>query len=134
MTAPFAVKHANGLTFIDSRVDAAFKQALIAGVPPVLRGKMREALADIPPKNARAHCERYFAGELPAIMQQVGPLLIKLDHVLTNTFRLPGLFDWLNHSNLGNHYKLVKVFKAWSEFKIGGTVNEDGQHTTILGA
>ena len=115
---PFSVKRENGVVFVDSAVDAAFRQALIDGVPPNLRGKMREALAAIPGKEARAHSIRYFGAELEAINQQIGPLIFELNKMLSEKFRLPGLFDWLDVTNFGNDYRMIKVFKAWSEMRL----------------
>lgn len=115
---PFHVKRENGIVFVDSVVDAAFRKALMDGVPPQLRGKMQEALAAIPGKGAAAHSIRYFGNELPAIKQRIGPLLIELNHVLTRSFRLPGLFDWLDATNFGNDYRMIKVFSAWSDMVV----------------
>jgi hypothetical protein len=112
---PFHVKRENGVVFVDSAVDAAFRKALMDGVPPALRGKMREALAAIPDRGAMAHSLRYFGDELPEIKQRIAPLLIELNRMLSESFNLPGLFDWLDVTNFGNDYRMIKVFKAWSE-------------------
>lgn len=112
---PFHVKRENGVVFVDSTVDAAFRKALLDGVPPQLRGKMHEALAAMPDKGAAAHSIRYFGKELGPIKQRIAPLLIDLNDILTRSFRLPGLFDWLDVTNFGNDYRMIKVFAAWSE-------------------
>jgi len=112
---PFHVKRENGVVFIDSVVDAAFRKALLDGVPPSLLPKMREALAAIPDKGSAAHSMRYFGAELAAIKERIGPLLIELNHVLTRSFRLPGLFDWLDATGFGNDYRMIKVLAAWSD-------------------
>ena len=115
MIPPFTIRRENGVVFIDSVVDAAFRKALLDGVPPNLRGKMREALAATPDSGAMAHSIRYFGAELPEIKNQVGPLLIELNRVLSERFGLQGLFDWLDATNFGNDYRMIKVFYAWSE-------------------
>ena len=122
MTIPFATRRNNdGLVWIDKRVDGAFKRALLAGVPPNLRSKMKEALADIPDAGAMAHSIRYFGGpaKIADLKNQIAPLLIELDKLLTNQLRLPGFFDWLDVTGLGNHFKLIRVFKYWAEMKNG---------------
>lgn len=112
---PFHIKRENGIVFVDSVVDAAFRRALMDGVPVQLRSKMREALAAIPDKGAMAHSIRYFGDELEDIKAQIGPLMIELNRMLSESFNLPGLFDWLDVTNFGNDYRMIKVFKAWSE-------------------
>ena len=115
---PFNVKRENGVVFVDQAVDAAFRKALLDGVPPVLRGKMREALAAIPDKGARAHSMRYFGAELEAINAMVHPLIFELNKMLTTAFNLPGLYDWLDVTNFGNDYRMIKVMKAWAEMVV----------------
>ena len=84
-------------------------------MPPVLRGKMREALAATPDKGARAHSMHYFGAELESINAMVHPLIFELNKTLTTAFNLPGLYDWLNVTNFGNDYRMIKVMKAWAE-------------------
>lgn len=112
---PFHVKRENGLVHVDSVVDAAFRKALMDGVPPNLRSKMREALAATPDRNARAHSVRYFGAELRPMNDRIAPLLFELNKALTESFRLPGLYDWLNVTNFGNDYRMINVFSAWAE-------------------
>ena len=50
---PFPIRRENGVVFIDGAVDAAFRKALLDGVPAGLRSKMREALAATPGRGAR---------------------------------------------------------------------------------
>ena len=120
MTAPFAVKRANGLVFVERAKDEAFRKALMDGIPPVLRGKMREALAAIPDKGSMAHAVRYFGGpeKIADIKNQIAPMIVELDKFLKNSRNLPGLFDWLDVTGLGNDYRMIKVFIAWSEFEL----------------
>jgi hypothetical protein len=113
---PFAVVNRNGVTWVDRSVDEAFRKALMDGVPPQLRGKMQEALSAIPNERSKAHAERYFGAELPAIKNQIAPLIIELNKVLGERFNLPGLFDWLEITGYGNEYRMIKAFHAWSEF------------------
>ncbi len=115
MTSPFPICRENGVVFVDSAADAAFRKALMDGVPPNLRSKMREALAATPDRGAMAHSYRYFGAELPEIQKQTEPLLIELNRVLSERFDLRGLFDWLDATNFGNDYRMIKVFHAWSE-------------------
>jgi hypothetical protein len=112
---PFPVKRENGIVWVDAQVDAAFRQALMDGVPPNLRAKMREALAATPDKGAMRHSIRYFGDELEDIKRRIAPLIIQLNKTLSESFRLPGLFDWLNATNFGNDYRMIKVFKDWSD-------------------
>lgn len=115
---PFHVKRENGLVHVDAVVDAAFRKALLDGVPSNLRPKMVEALAAIPNARTRRHSINYFGDELPAIKEQIAPLMFQLNRLLTESFRLPGLYDWLDVTGLGNDYRMIKVFKAWSEMKL----------------
>ena len=112
---PFHVKRENGIVFVDSAVDAAFRKALMDGVPPNLRGKMWEALAATPDRGAMAHSIRYFGDELNDIKARIAPLMIELNRMLSENYNLPGLFDWLNVTNFGNDYRMIKVFAAWSD-------------------
>lgn len=115
---PFHVRRENGIVFVDSAVDAAFRHALLDGVPVNLRSKMREALAAIPDKGAMAHSIRYFGDELEEIKARIAPLMMELNRMLSESFNLPGLFDWLDITNFGNDYRMIKVFKAWSEMVV----------------
>lgn len=117
MTAPVIVRQ-NGIVAIRSDVDAAFRKALLDGVPLSLHSKMREALAATPGKDAEAHSRRYFGAELQPIMDEVHPLLFQINKHLSEQLRLPGLYDWLNATNFGNDYRMIKVFKAWSEMTL----------------
>ena len=120
MNPPFAVARKNGLVFVEAKTDAAFRKALLDGVPPVLRGKMREALAVVPNKGTLAHSIRYFGDELPEIKTKVAPLVISLDRFFSSN-GLRGLFDWLEVTGLGNDYRMVKVFSAWAEMPLSGS-------------
>jgi hypothetical protein len=120
MPAPFAVVRRDGIVWIDRQADAAFRKALTDGVPTVLRPKMIEALAATPDRGAMAHSIRYFGDELEQIKQHIAPLLVQLNKYLSEQMRMPGLFDWLDITNFGNDYRMIKVFKAWSEMRLGG--------------
>lgn len=102
---------------IDSVIDAAFRKALLDGVPASLRPKMKEALSGIVHADAMAHSVRYFGDELPHIKNHIAPLVEQLNRTLSESFNLPGLYDWLNATNFGNSYKMIKVFAAWAEMK-----------------
>ena len=114
---PFPVYRQNGLVYVDSRADEAFRRALLNGVPPQLRFKMKEALAEIPNKGARAHAERYFGEELPKIVDHIAPLIVELNRFL-ESHHLKGLYDWLDATGLGNNYKMIKVLKAWADMSL----------------
>lgn len=120
MTAPFQIVHRDGVAWVDRKVDQAFRNALLAGVPVVLRPKMRMALAaNVNPREAIAHSKRYFGAELPAIVERTTPLLQQLDQYLANQHGLKGLFDWLDVTGFGSHYEMIKVFDRWaSEYKL----------------
>ena len=101
-----------GMTFIDRDSDERFRKALLDGVPPSLRSKMREALAVTPdPHRDYAHSCRYFGDELQTIGERIKPLSVALDR------RFPGLCDWLIMTGYTNNYKMVKVFDAWAHMK-----------------
>ena len=115
MAPPFVVRRQNGMVFIETGADQAFRKALRAGVPPSVRAKMNEALAATPDSGAMAHSVRYFGDELADIKNRIAPLLIGLNKYLTKELKLPGLFDWLNLTNYGNDYRMIKAFAAWAE-------------------
>ena len=116
--APFAIRRRDGLVQIDAAHDRAFRKALLAGAPTTLRAKMFDALQELPGPGARAKSESYFGDELPDIADKIRPLLIELNKRLIETFNLHGLFDWLDATGFGNHWKMIKVFKEWSERKV----------------
>ena len=119
MNEPFTVIRKDGLVFVEAKADAAFRRALMDGVPVSLRGKMKEALAVIPDKGTRAHSYRYFGDELPAIKDKIAPLIVSLDRFLSSN-GLRGLFDWLAATGLGDDYRMIKVFSAWAEIPLSG--------------
>jgi hypothetical protein len=114
---PFKVVRQNGIVWVDRQVDGAFRKALMDGVPVPLRSKMKDALAATPDRNTRAHCRRYFAGEFEAVIARIAPLLIELNRYLSEQRALPGLFDWLEITGLGDDYRMVKAFDAWAQLK-----------------
>jgi len=126
MNAPFPVVRNNGMVFVDRRTDEAFRHALNSGVPPQLRGKMREALAAIPHKGAMAHSQRYFGDELADIKNRIAPLIIWLNQYLSE-HNIRGLYDWLDATNYGNDYRMIKVFAAWADMiKTPGIIKPNG--------
>jgi len=96
-------------------IDQAFRRALMDGIPPPLRGKMREALAVFPGKQAQGHSVLYFGPKLADIKNRIAPLLIELNRFLSESRNLPGLFEWLDATNYGNDYRMIKAFLAWAE-------------------
>jgi hypothetical protein len=118
---PFTVIKEHGMVHVDAKIDATFKKALRDGVPTPLRAKMNEALSSIPPANARDHSVRYFGGPqaVSNMLNVIGPLLIELNRYLTESRSLPGIFDWLEVTGLGNDYRMLKVLLAWAEMGAG---------------
>ena len=112
---PFPIVRRHGLVFVDTMIDQAFRRALMDGIPPPLRGKMREALAVVPSKEAQGHSVRYFGPKLADIKNRIAPLLIELNRFLSESRNLPGLFEWLDATNYGNDYRMIKAFLAWAE-------------------
>ena len=112
-----------GVRFIEAAADAAFRKALKDGCPPQLRSKMHEALSDIPGKGAMAHSVRYFGKELADIKNRIAPLLFELEGYMRNRLDLHGFWEWLDLTNFGNHYKLIKVLDQWAQM----AAKDDGQ-------
>jgi hypothetical protein len=114
---PFRTVRENGMVHVDAAVDAAFRKALLEGIPLSLRSKMREALAASPGAKANEHSIRYFGGpdKIAEIKNRIAPLLLELNHFLTTARNLPGLFDWLQVTNFGADYRMIKAFLAWAE-------------------
>lgn len=114
---PFTIIREKGMVHVDAKVDAAFRKALTDGVPPQLRGKMREALAATPGADAMNHAIRYFGGpeKIADIKNRIAPLLLEFNRMCTESFALSGLFDWLEVTGFGNDYRMIKAFLAWAE-------------------
>lgn len=110
-----SVKHQNGVTFVDAAHDAAFRKALMAGVPVSLRSKMQEALAATPPKGAAAHSKRYFGEEADQAFAAAAELAAELHRFLNKQYRLDGLLEWLTATGYGNDYRMIKVFYEWAK-------------------
>lgn len=116
LMAPTIIRR-NGIVHIDTAHDAAFRKALMAGVPISLRGKMQEALAATPQPavKAKAHSRRYFGAEAEAVFRDATALVDELHRFLKNRFGLDGLIDWLDAVGYGNDYRMIKVFYEWSK-------------------
>jgi hypothetical protein len=110
-----SVKHQNGIVFVDAAHDAAFRKALMAGVPIPLRSKMQEALAATPNKGAAAHSKRYFGEESDQAFAAAAELAAELHRFLNKQYRLDGLLEWLTATGYGNDYRMIKVFYEWSK-------------------
>jgi hypothetical protein len=115
MIAPFPVKYENGLVHISAPHDAAFRKALMAGVPPSLRSKMQIALAATPGKGAAQHARRYFADEADKVFSEAQDLAQVLHRFLAEKYQLVGLLDWLTATGYGNDYRMIRVFYEWSQ-------------------
>lgn len=114
-----SIKRENGITFVDAAHDAAFRKALMAGVPPSLRGKMQEALAATPQKGAAAHSKRYFGEEADKAFEAASELAAYLHRFLKDQYRLDGLLEWLTATGYGNDYRMIKVFYEWAKMAPG---------------
>jgi hypothetical protein len=114
---PFTIVRKDGMVHVDAKVDAAFRKALMAGVPPQIRSKMREALTATPGANAMKHSVKYFGGpqRIAEVKNRIAPLLVQFNEMLTESFALPGIFDWLEVTGFGNDYRMIKAFLAWAE-------------------
>ncbi|MET4341953.1 hypothetical protein [Bradyrhizobium sp. RT9a] len=108
------VKRDGGIVFVNAAHDAAFRKALMAGVPPALRGKMQEALAATPGRGAAAHARRYFGVEADQIFADAAELAGYLHRFLNDQYRLDGLLEWLTATGFGNDYRMIKVFAEWA--------------------
>ena len=112
---PFLHVHQHGVAWVERNVDAAFRKALMDGVPVSLRGKMQRALAAVPnPARDMPHTVRYFGAELAAIADRVKPLAMALDRYLAASRNLPGLQDWMVLTGFTNHYQFVGVMNEWA--------------------
>jgi hypothetical protein len=114
---PFTIVRDKGVVHVDAKVDAAFRKALMDGVPPQIRSKMREALAATPGAHAMEHSIRYFGGQagISDVKNRIALLLVEFNRLLTESFALPGIFDWLEVTGFGNDYRMIKAFLAWAE-------------------
>jgi hypothetical protein len=113
---PFTVRHEGGVVLVDAAADAAFRKALMDGVPPQLRGKMMEALsAQIQPNAVRAMKEarRHFGKEAIVVFAQAAEVASELHRFLESRFGIQGLLDWLTITGLGNDYRMIRVFYEW---------------------
>lgn len=131
---PFGFKRENGVLFVESAVDAAFRKALLAGVPASLRIKMQVALAATPQKGARAHTMRYFGAEADAVCTSAAELAQELHRFLRTNYQLDGLLEWLTLTGYGNDYRMVKVFHEWAKMarSQGPVVVSHGEVSKLL--
>jgi len=118
MSAPqLSVVNKDGIVWVSRDADIAFRAALLAGVPPSLHAKMKDALSRHPHANARQYSEGYFGDELPRIIKAVTPLIDVLENYLEFQLLLPGLTDWLRATGYGDHWKVISVFYDWAQMK-----------------
>jgi len=117
VNSPFRVEYSGNIAWVDRAADTAFRAALLAGVPPSLHAKMKDALSRFPKANARAYSEEFFGEELPAIMMRVRPLVEVLEDYLEFQMRLPGFTQWLTATGFGDDYRLISVFNDWACMK-----------------
>lgn len=113
---PFSVRQQGGVILVDAKADAAFRKALMDGVPPQLRPKMMEALsAQIQPNAMRAMKEarRHFGKEADEVFALAADVASELHRFLESRFGIQGLLDWLTITGLGNDYRMIKVFYEW---------------------
>lgn len=122
------IKRNGGIVFVDQAHDAAFRKALMAGVPPSLRAKMQEALAATPGPKAAAHARRYFGEEADQIFADAAELAGVLSRFLNDQYRLDGLLEWLTATGYGNDYRMIKVFAEWARL----APKDDGKPRLIV--
>jgi hypothetical protein len=114
MTAALRIHRQNGVVFVPAPVDAAFRKALLDGVPASLHPKMKEALAATPHRGSRAHAQRYFGDEANEVFVHAATFAQDLHRFLAQRFGLEGLLDWLTATGYGNDYRMIKVFAEWA--------------------
>lgn len=114
--SPFLIIRRDGMVHIERGADEVFRRALMAGVPPSVRPKMREALAAIPDKGSMAHSVRYFGGpeKIAELKNKIAPLMIELNQFLVSQ-NIHGLYDWLDITGFGSEYRMIKAFDAWAD-------------------
>jgi hypothetical protein len=118
MSAPqLSVVNKDGIVWVSRDADIAFRAALLAGVPPSLHAKMKDALSRHPQANAREYSEGFFGEELPKIVSAVTPLIDVLQDYLEYQMKLPGFTDWLRATGFGDHHKMIAVFYEWAQMK-----------------
>lgn len=115
MSQPFATFARQGVRYVDSNADQAFRKALMAGVPVALRSKMQLALTATPnPAKDIGHSQRYFGDRLQDIADRSKPLVDALDTYMATKMSLPGFRDWMIVTGYTNHYRMIVVFDEWS--------------------
>lgn len=127
MSVPVVVRQ-GGIVSIRSDVDAAFRNALMSGVPASLRVKMMEALsAQVQPNARRAMREarKYFGDEADEAFASAAALASELHRYLEGKFQLRGLLDWLTVTGYGNDYRMIKVFYEWSKLEVSKRENRN---------
>ncbi|WP_439392341.1 hypothetical protein ACRQ5Q_22360 [Bradyrhizobium sp. PMVTL-01] len=115
---PFTVRYENGLVLVSSEADAAFRKALMDGVPTPLRAKMMDALSAPLQPNARKamrEAQRHFGAEANEAFAAASELAAELHRFLERNFQLQGLLDWLTVTGYGNDYRMIKVFYEWAK-------------------
>lgn len=120
MTTAARIIRKNGLVHIERSFDEACRRALLDGVPTSLHAKMVEALsAQVIPNAYRAQKEarKHFGPEADEMFAHAATFASDLHQFLSQRFGLDGLLDWLTATGYGNDYRMIKVFKAWSEMK-----------------
>ena len=64
-----------------------------------------------------------FAEEFVIAVAGIAPLLFELEGYMRNRLDLHGFWEWLDLTNFGNHYKLIKVLDQWAQM----AAKDDGQ-------
>ena len=136
--APFVARQANGFIGVESHKDAAFRNALLAGAPTEdVRRRLRDALINGPTGDHGKHALTYFgADKIQAIAAHVQPLTDAIDLALATKFRLHGFKDWLNLTDFGNDYRMIKAFIAWADLatKVEPREPKDAEALGVRGA
>ena len=118
VAAPFVARRGNGVRGVESNADAAFRNALLAFAPEAPRKHILEALRNGPTGDGGKHAIRYFgADKIQGIAEQVRPLTDAIEIAFATKLGRPGFKQWLNITDFGNDYRMIKGFVAWAELK-----------------
>jgi len=117
LPTPFVAKRHAGLFHVESKADARFRNYLLELAPTkAIRAHMLEGLRNGPKGDRGAHARRYFGEDgIAGISAHIDPLTQAIDLLLATRAGLPGFRDWLNISDFGNDYRILKGFIAWAD-------------------
>ena len=118
VAAPFVARRDKGVLGVESHIDAAFRNALLAFAPEGPRKHILEALRNGPKGDHGKHAIGYFGRDkIQSIIDQVAPLTDAIEIAFATKLGRPGFKQWLNLTDFGNDYRMIKGFIAWAEMK-----------------